>query len=984
MRVRLLAALLSLAAPLAMADSRVGLVSFRRIAIPDDVPAHLCTALAQDASGFLWIGTQGGLVRYDGFRFRTPVASGYVRALLVARDGRVWAGFFSGGLAVVDPKTGAVTRYPGSRVEGLAEDRSGAIWVATNTGLDRLDPRTGRVEHVTRDLARALLVDRAGNLWFGTRGGLFRRTPRGELAQVAMAGELVSRLYEDRDGRIWIGTTEHGAAVLDPRSGALHRFVPGPDRLSHFWVYGFAEGAENEMWIATFGGGINVVDMRTLAIVDRLRHDAADESTLPADRVGAILRDRAGVLWAGTWGDGIARHDPAARAFRALRFSPSNPGGLTHPSVVRALELRDGRILAGTNGNGIDVFDQGLLRLDHIAVGDGSITCLAQAENGDVWIATLDGALHRMRGTAFEHVTPKDGLAGGPIRTIAFRNGEVWAGSAFGLARVDAATLRAAKFTEDAGQLGGMAVEAIAPGPDGRLWLGTDGGLELFDPAAGRSVRVEGPLPDKWVPDLAVDRRGRLWVGTHGGAAILTGFDGKRATFEIVAQKLGRPALPAEELIEDAEGKMWIGPRLRVDPERWTAQEFGPADGCAFLNVFIASRARTCDGRLLFGSPQGFLVVDPAAIRPWTYAPPVVATSFSMTDHGFRLEFAALDYTAPERTHYRYQLIGHDSAWTTVDATQRSLVYAGLAPGDYTLRVAATNRAGLWSPHELRVPVAVAPAFFETWPFRIVAAAAVAALAYAVYRLRIRTLRARSAALERTVDERTCELRAAYARIEEASLTDALTGLRNRRYLDQTMASDLALAARSGSDLIFLLLDLDHFKSVNDVYGHAAGDAVLVQLAQVLRATFRTSDVVARWGGEEFVVVVRFLDRREAPALAEKLRAAVESHRFLLPDGMVLEKTCSIGGACWPFSPAVPDAVGWEEILGVADACLYLAKRGGRNRWMVGELPPNHIAPAAAAARFREDAATAIDQGVVLVSVPPLPQLSADRAASPS
>ena len=158
-------------------------VSFRRVAIPDDVPAHLVSAIAQDAAGLLWFGTQGGLVRYDGYEWRVyrsnpadpaTLAGSYVRALLVALDGRLWVGTFSGGLSVFDPRTETFTRHQVGydRVEGLAEDRTGRIWVATTAGLHRLDPKPGRIEHfrhdakaplsIADDRVRGLLVDRGG------------------------------------------------------------------------------------------------------------------------------------------------------------------------------------------------------------------------------------------------------------------------------------------------------------------------------------------------------------------------------------------------------------------------------------------------------------------------------------------------------------------------------------------------------------------------------------------------------------------------------------------------------------------------------------------------------------------------------------------------------------------------------------------------------------------------------------------------------
>jgi diguanylate cyclase (GGDEF)-like protein len=1023
--------------------SRAGLVSFRRIAIPDEVPAHLTTALAQDRQGFLWIGTQAGLVRFDGSRFEVfrsnpddPATLGgsYVRSLLAARDGRLWVGTFSGGLSVYDPARESFVRYrndprdPGSlshdRVEALAEDRSGRIWAATNEGVDRLDPRSGRIDHFRHDPAdprsladnrtRSLLVDRNGRLWAGGRDGLqvwrgegrgFERIASGTGQPGSLAGELVVKLFEDDRGRIWIGTVEHGAAVLDPRSGHLRRLLPRPisaDGLSHFWVYGFAQVAPDELWIATFGGGVDVIDPSSptsLQVIDRLRHDPILESTPGGDRIGAILRDRSGVVWVGTWGQGIARHDPATRAFRMLRYSPDRPDGLSHPEAVRALQARDGTIWVGTNGNGVDLFDRDLRRtggfrpdpLDPGALSVGEVTCLAEAPDGSVWVATLNGDLHRRRpgATRFERLTPAQGLPGGAIRALTFGpGGELWIGAAEGLARLDPATSKIEIFRhrpEDPSTLSGSTVESIAFGSDGTLWVGTDSGLNAFDPKRGTAVRIlsqpgrRDSLPNNWVPDLMVAADGRLWVGTQGGACILTSWDGRTARFERVADRLGRPPAPVESLIQDAQGRVWIGPRLRVDPTTWRWQELGPADGCELHSFYFASRTRTSWGALLFGSPEGLQVVQPDRISAWTYAPPLVATalrvdgiqkpgaarldrlSLAPRERGFRLDFAALDFTAPEKIVYRYRLDGYDARWISTSAAQASLTYTNLAPGSYTLRVQGTNRTGRWSRYELKLPVTVRPAFYQTGWFRAAVTLVLLVLLYGLFRLRVRQLEARSEKLERLVRERTAELEQAYVRIEEASLTDPLTGLRNRRFLEQAIPGDLDLAVRrhedgnpESADLVFLLLDLDHFKSVNDTYGHAAGDAVLIQTADVLRAVMRSSDHLVRWGGEEFLAVVRFVDRRESSDLAEKIRAAIAAHPFRLADGTVLKRTCSIGFGAFPFLPERPRSIGWEEVVDLADLGLYTAKRNGRDRW-VGVAAGRMDDPKAALRRFKDD-----------------------------
>ena len=139
-----------------------------------------------------------------------------------------------------------------------------------------------------------------------------------------------------------------------------------------------------------------------------------------------------------------------------------------------------------------------------------------------------------------------------------------------------------------------------------------------------------------------------------------------------------------------------------------------------------------------------------------------------------------------------------------------------------------------------------------------------------------------------------------------------------------------------------------------------------MQTAAVLRAAFRAADHIVRWGGEEFLVVARFVDRRDAPALAEKIRTALAAHDFRLGDGTTLKRTCSIGFAAYPFAPHQPRAIPWETVVDVADLGLYAAKRGGRNAW-VGLEAGDAMDPEKALQRFREDPAAAEAEGAVRV-----------------
>jgi diguanylate cyclase (GGDEF)-like protein len=662
---------------------------------------------------------------------------------------------------------------------------------------------------------------------------------------------------------------------------------------------------------------------------------------------------------------------------------------------VRTIEAPDGRIWVGTNGNGIDVFDRDWLQVDAFrpdpsdpaALADGAITCFARGPSDQIWVATLDGTLHRHESEGhFSRLGQREGLAGGQIRALSFaRDGALWAGSSQGLTRVgfdergrvaDIKTFR--HNVDDDNSLSGVAVEALAWAADGRLWVGTDQGLNLLDPTTARIRRFlrrahdPAGLPNNWIPDLLMARDGRLWIATAGGVALLESLEEDGARFSTLASLTGTDPLPADSLIEDGEGAIWIGPHRRVDPRNWQISEFGPADGKTLRSFFIASRTRLSDGRLLFGSHEGLLAVDPATLRPWNFEPNLVATGLRIGsrkhpaglnrlqlqpgDKSFSLDFAALDFSAPERNRYRHRLHGFENLWQETSASQRTLTYTNLEPGTYRLEVSGSNRAGLFSSHRLEIALEVLPAFTQTLLFKLLLAVLVSLLCYLGYRLTLRQLKHRSEVLERLVRERTLaleesnrQLEAAHRRTEEASLSDSLTGIRNRRFLENSIRVDTDLVERRWresapgleSDLIFLLLDLDHFKSVNDSWGHRAGDAVLIQSADLLKRQLRSSDFLVRWGGEEFLIVARFVDRATAPKLAEKLRRAIAEHAFTLPDGGVIERTVSIGFAAYPFLQDQPSTYDWEKTVHLADLALYRAKNDGRNRALGLAAGPN-------------------------------------------
>ncbi|WP_229414484.1 GGDEF domain-containing protein [Zemynaea arenosa] len=307
-------------------------------------------------------------------------------------------------------------------------------------------------------------------------------------------------------------------------------------------------------------------------------------------------------------------------------------------------------------------------------------------------------------------------------------------------------------------------------------------------------------------------------------------------------------------------------------------------------------------------------------------------TRFSIDD-----EHANSSRAVRERREILIELSADQATPALIPGTLQtlSLLFAPLTVGDRVLGVMTVQSL---HPHAYGAR--------ERLIFRTLCAyGAIALDNAAAYRQVAATLKTLSATQAQLLDK-NLELEDANKKLEEVSLTDQLTGLRNRRFFLQHVDADVNMSLRRyddplrmgessapGRDLVFFMVDIDHFKEVNDTHGHGAGDAVLVQMQERLREVFRDSDYVIRWGGEEFLVLARATHRDEAKVVAERIRSAVAGRAFVLPDGTEVYKTCSIGFACFPFLPTHPRMLSWSQVVELADQGLYLAKRSGRNAW---------------------------------------------------
>ena len=808
----------------------------------------IVTAMAQDRRGLFWFGTPEGLYSFDGHRLReyrqhdgdpNALADDYVRALMARPDGTVWVATQGGGISIYQPE---LDRFEALRHRAdddnspssdgpvaMAQQADGIIWIGYgNSGLDRYDPRTQRFEHfrkpiLAHDTIRSLLVDHRGDLWLGGGDGLqrrragstqFERIASAPGAPQSFAGQYVYALFEAADGRIWIGTQAHGAAVLNPETLAVQRFYPGPGaaQLGHAWIDGFIEPWPGRIWLASFGAGIDVLDSKTGLVQQRLRSDPAIPGSLAMDRVIMPLRDRSGLIWLGTWGGGLQRYNPSnARTFRALRHTPARTGTLSHTTIHSMLEIAPGRLWLGTGGNGIDVLElsQGVVagyRPDPARTGalrDGTVRALAQTRDGQRWVGTQQAGLHRWRPEQDDFETLLPDLR---IRCLlASRRGTLLIGLQDGLSELDPRTGALEPLTFSPTQAFTDATWSLAEDEAGNLWVGTPNGL-LWR-RRGERVLQSSPLPGvgmRAVMDLKFDAAGTLWVAGPAALARLRSWDQAQPRFEPYTRSAEQGALFGRQLLFDQQGLLWT-PRQRINVASGEVDDFGAADGVPPDSVQVGASLALADGRLVFGGARGLLLVEPVRFERWGFGAPLLftgasidgqATTAAQLVHGLalqpgqtrlRVEFAALDYSAPEQVHYEYRLSGLDQDWIAAESGSRVAAYNNLWPGDYRLLVRARGRSGVLSSERLELPVQVHPRWWQTWFTPVAIIALLLAVVLALSSWRNRRTEIREQRLRALVEQRTAELSQAKEGAE-AALAE-LQGAQAQLVVAEKMAS---------------------------------------------------------------------------------------------------------------------------------------------------------------------------------------------------
>ena len=925
--------------------------------------------LFQDHQGFLWIASMGGLLRYDGARAvkfgpDQGISRAVIEEIAEGADGRIWV-VSREGLAVQSGPRFVPIALP-ERIHWLATYqpmvvKPEGIYLASDSGIWMFSPAVG---------------------------------PSVTLKQRVFPGQAVGLVYGGGDGRVWF-TLGNRVGWLD--HGERPHFLPAQKEIPNEPVIALLQDGKRRLWLRT--------SRHLLRLDAGAEQFVADAPNLPpANDVGVPAIDGHGRLMIPTISGLFVHYDDHWDVIDKRRGTAAN-------AMFSAMQDREGTYWLGLGGNGIERW-QGEGRWSGWTDAEGLPDNVVWAEMRDhqqrLWVGTNDGvAMWDAEQHRFRVWKQKDGLNGAMARTLAVAaDGSIWVlCHPGGLTRFDAHSLRPERVRSRWPD-----IKWIGTGPDGRLWISGPHFLQVLENPASPFVFREVGAPHEivdGVSNFAMAAGGVVWTSGHNG---LGRYDGK--SWSLYTRKDGLLSDRVLGVAPVDGNEVWIHyadapgvTQFRLNNQKAEVRHLSQPDGMLGNEVFMLGRDRAgrvwaggsqgltritlgrCthryrhddgllwddqseggfyaeqDGTILFGTSGGLARFDPHAEK--TFRPPpfnVVMTSAQLGGHEhlgdgnpeatqrentLRAQFSVLSYRNPTELRCRSRLAGLESEFTETPA--REVRYASLAPGSYTLEISCETGAGIKS-----LPASfsfrVLPAWWQTWWARSLGIAFFAFLLYGTLRFRTYALEKDRRRLEQAVAERSAELERLNQELREASLTDPLTGTRNRRFFQVTIEGDTRQAIRSylmdknpaggrNRDLIFYIVDADLFKEVNDVYGHAAGDELLGEMTRRIQSAIRMSDVLVRWGGEEFLVVSRYTERSEATTLASRILHMVGNEPFQLKHaGIPVRRTCSVGWAAFPWFCAAPDAVSYEAVVELADQALYAAKQAGRNR-AVGMLP---------------------------------------------
>jgi len=730
-------------------------------------PGGAVNGIAQTADGYLWIATDRGLIRFDGFNFR-PVSFTSVAAasnvsilqLLTDAGGKLW--IRPQGAGLVRQKDGKFENvsYGQDAITALSKDNHGGVLVSS-IGQGTFRFKADDVQKLGPSSPPVISIAETadGKIWMGTLGdGLFfLRGGRATQLNAGLPDRKINCLLAIGSDELWVGTD----TGLYRGNGTGFRRLELPSFLGNVQVLSLLRDRDSNIWVGTTRG---------LLRINGKGISFSEENELRGDGgITVLFEDREGNLWIG-----------GARGLGRIRDSAF----VTYSSVSDRRFEHNGPVFVDPEGRtwfapaqgGLYVLQSGRVQ-PVTSIPPSEVVYSISGRADVVWAGRQRGGLTRLRfrngAIASQSYIEANGLAQNSAYAVyESRDGSVWAGTLnSGVSKFKDGHFTTYTTTKG---LGSNTVSSILETRDGAMWFATPTGLSSFSNGQWRTYTTVEGLPSPEVNCLFEDSSGTLWSGTSAGLASFAS-----SHFQVPNES---PDVLREQILgmaEDKSGRFWIATShhvLRVPRDKLLSgavkavdvHEYDQADGLESTEGVKRSRSVVSDsaGRIWFSLSSGLSVVNGSQINDDSVPALPHIEAITADDNTANLdasvrippsprritfEYTGLSLAAPGRIRFRYLLEGFDSSWSQPVAA-REAVYTNLGPGSYRFRLVASNSEGLWNGPETAIVLNVAPAYYQTYWFRLSCIAIFITLPWALYRWRVHRLKSQEKRLREVVE----------------------------------------------------------------------------------------------------------------------------------------------------------------------------------------------------------------------------------------
>ncbi len=808
-------------------------IRFRHLTEKNGLSQGTVKSILKDSRGYMWFGTRDGLNRYDGYTFTIfknnpedplSISDNFINHIYEDSKGRLWIGT-NRGLNLYNRTSNSFTKFLTKDkrflVTCIIEDRQKRIWIATYYGLylyDEPNHKFTRFLHSSSknslidDRVNKLALDKQGNIWMSTLNGISRfnfKTNTFKNLQLHVddgpyvGRNMASSILVDSADNVWVGFVGSGIGFYDRRNDNFKLMKHDPvnsNSLPHNEVLCLTEDNEKRLWIGTQDGGLSVYNPKTGTFFNH-KNSLYDNSTIASNSIHSIYKDNEGNIWAGTWTNGVnfysrynekfTRHDRILNYNTALTYTICAWGNdKVYVGIgsggINEFSLKTGKfkkILNENSGKILTDFPFSAIKVDEDRMALGY-------HRGGF-------AIHNTKTGRFTHYLagfPKNCNIIGNTKPIVFKDSQnrIWIGGwGEGLHRFNGAADNFVNYLPDPNNpysLSSASVFALTEDNDKNLWIGTGLGLDVLPYGSEKFLHYtynekdSSSLSHNTVHSLFKDHAGNIWVGTVGGLNL---FNKKTKTFVRFTEKHGLPNNVINSIIEDDDHNLWLGTNKglsRFNPRTRTFRNYNTDDGVQGEEFARNSCAKTEDGTILMGGANGFNIIHPRRIHDNPFLPKVVLSSFEVFNTAvkpakegsplknpievakeitlnysqsvFTISFAALNYINSQNNQYAYMLENFDHDWN-YSGNKHSATYTNIDPGTYTFKVKASNNDGKWNNNPTTIQIIIIPPFWMTWWFRTMMVLIVGGAAYSFYWYRINAIQSQKLVLEGLVEERT-------------------------------------------------------------------------------------------------------------------------------------------------------------------------------------------------------------------------------------